>query len=298
MAFQKMEPRTTSGKIYDVQEGLDRAWYAPNGGKMESRNLNADSTHPNPWRPATIWEGNMPGAVTDLNLATWTQPTLQKNEIRFDSNTLGENIRSFGVKGLAIGNFIAVYDLANVKSSKALSIPGKMARWCYVVSPWLAMSTSYAATHHIANKLFPQHENKPGLYASSIITPAMIWGAYKRNWGSGVRFFFCGGILTYAVKYLFDNGLAYYGRNGANESAMSLATDPFGPAAIVSPNDPYHGTARESSKWPNWWQGEDQPAWPVRKYDKELLDKNFDWEPSWKKHLPPEDRNKGPATGS
>jgi len=295
MSFGPDELKTTSGKIYDSPEGLDKSWFAPNGGKLSSRNLNADSTHPNAWRPPTMFESVIPGDFQSLNLLTWLQPTMQKSEITFEKNTLAENIRTYGIKAIALGNIVAVFDLTQVKSSAALTPMGKVARWAYIVSPWVAMSTSYVATQHIINKAFPQHENKPWTYGAAWISPAAVWGTYKRCWGAPMRVFFVGGFLTYAFKYLMDNGIFVF---GPKSSFMGSWFETEANSNAFGASDPVAGTAKENSRNPLWWQGGDVPAWPVRKYDKQLVDRDFDLEPSWKKHLPPEDRNKGPATGS
>lgn len=296
MSFSQDELKTNSGKIYESPEGLDKTWYAPNGGKLYSRNLNADSTHPNAWRPPTLYEKAFPGHYETLNLLTWLQPTMQKTEITFEKNTLAENIRTYGVKAIALGNIVAVTDLMLVKSSIALTPMGKVARWAYIVSPWVAMSTSYVATQHIINKAFPKDENRPWTYGAAWISPAAVWGTYKRCWGASMRVFFVGGFITFAAKSLLDNGIFVF---GPKSSFFGSWFDSRGGSDnAFSSNDPVAGTAKESSRNPLWWEGEDVPAWPVRKFDKQFMDKDFDLEPSWKKHLPPEDRNKGPPVNS
>jgi len=287
------DPKTTSGELFRSPPNLDKAWYAPNGGKLFTRNLNADSAHPNPWRPPTLWEMNIPGNISDFNLGTWTQPTLTKQELTMEHSDLGDNMKSMVLKGIAAGNFIAAHDLIFVKSSMALSPMGKVARWCYLVSPWVAMSTSFVATQHLINKAYPQERYKPWTFGVSMLAPSLIWGTYKRSLGSTVRVALVGGAVAYVFKYMFEEGIALGSKPG-----LSAAWRNWDNSSMLPHNNPFYGTATEENPWPNWWKGQDRPAWVTRKFDKQLLDRETDLEPSWMKHIPPEDRNKGPPVGS
>lgn len=270
------------------EDRKDPAMYAPNGGLLWVKNLNADSTHPNPWRPPTIFEAAFPCFLNDMNLTTWNQPTLVKRELAFEKDGLSEKLRWYGIKSAALGNIFAVWDLAVLNSSQALPPLGKLARWAYLVTPWVGMSTTYVATHHILNKMVKK-PNEPWIYAASWLSPATIWGAYKRSFGSFVRVACIGGFFGYSMKALSNYGIF------AGEITMDgLNRD----GSCNNPiNDPLRGFAKGQGSWANRWMGGDNPSFPLRNYDEEFHGRKWQLEPSWKKHLPEEDRNKGPPTG-
>lgn len=266
----------------------DPALYAPNGSILLVKNLNAESVHPNPWRPPTFFEAHVPTFSNYHNLTTWLQPTLHKNELAFENDGLTERLQWYGVRSIAFGNVFAIWDLTMVKNSKALPPLGKVARWAYLVSPYLAMSTTFIGTHHLINKMVSKpNENKPWVYAASMFSPAAVWGTYKRSLGSFIRLWAVGGFFIWTFKAMNEVGLApawagAWIRDGTNESPI---------------NNPLEGFAKQTSRWANRWMGGDNPSYPQRNFDESFHEKTWQIEPSWKKHIPEEDKNKGPRTG-
>jgi len=278
--------------LFPKKEGRsDPALYAPNGGQLITRNLNADSTHPNPWRPPTWFECAVPDFRPDLNLTTWMQPALIKQDLWFEQKELSEKLTWYGIRAGLLGNVFATWDLLTRPSSQALTIPGKVARWGYLVSPYVAMSTSFIATHHLLNKN-SKKPNEPWIYGASWLPSSAIWGAYKRSVGSFVRSTALGVPLLMLIKKCFDMGVGF---NSLAFKAYNEET--YGHGMSSTANDPRHGFAKTRYDWANNWQSMENPQWPVRNFDKDFWEKEWELEPSWKKHLPAEDRNKGPATG-
>lgn len=269
------------------EDRKDPAWYAPNGGMLYAKNLNANSTHPNPWRPSTIFEANMPAYENKLNLLTWNQPVFKAQKVQYEDDGLGEKLAYYNLKAVVMGNVFAIWDLNIVKTSKALPFMGKVARWGYIVSPWVAMCTTWITTHHCINKMVKK-PNEPWIYGISWFSPAVVWGTYKMSFGSFGRVFFVGGVAHATYKAMMDAGL------GGGDVHRYVNVDGSG---LSTMNDPVHGTAKQSSRWANWWQGGDQPSRPLRNFDEEWYHSKWQIEPSWKKHIPEEDRNKGPPTG-
>jgi len=274
-------------------EGLDSSWYAPNGGKLFSRNLNHDSTHPNPWRPPTIFEATLPGRMDFMNLETWTQPTFVKTQMGFENTDLTEKLRSYGIRGILVGNVFGVHDIMFIESSKKLTPMGKFARWAYVLSPWPAMALTYIGSHHMIN-MKASEKNATWTYGAAAIPTAGIWGAYKRAWGPGIRVALLFGGAAMLVKEVYNSGLmdlryvsAPYKRLVGARDTEDLET----PA-----NDPSMGFAKPTSRFAEAWKGKDTPVYPIRGYDEEKWGQKWDVEPSWKKHLPDEEKNRGPQS--
>jgi len=269
----------------------DPALYAPNGGQLITRNLNAGSSHPNPWRPPTWYETMKPDFYNHLNLTTWLQPALIKQQMEFEKTDLSEKLTWYGIRAGFLGNMWASWDILTKTSSQQLTPWGKVARWGYLVTPYVAMSTSYICTHHIINKMVKK-PNEPWIYAASWVPAAAIWGGYKRSLGSFVRCNVYTIPVLVAIKLMFDSGFGL-----SSPIFQRLLLDPSGSSHIMTVNDPVYGFAKGTSRMPNKWQTAENPTWPVRNYDTEFRGREWELEPSWKKHLPEEDRNKGPATG-
>jgi len=274
-------------------EGLDAAYYAPNGGRLFSRNLNHDSTHPNPWRPPTIFEATLPGRSDFMNLEQWTQPTFVKTQMGFENTELTEKLRYYGTRGILLGNVFGVHDVCFIESSKKLTAMGKFARWAYVLSPWPAMALTYVGSHHMIN-MKASEKNATWTYGAAAIPTAGIWGAYKRAWGPGIRVAILGGLAAMIIKELHENGLMDTRMSSRTDSRMVGYTDK---EDLVSPaNDPSMGFAKPTSRFAEAWKSKDVPVYPIRGYDEERAEQKWDIEPSWKKHLPDEEKNRGPQS--
>ena len=65
------------------------------------------STHPNPWRPPTIFEATLPGRSDFMNLEQWTQPTFVKTQMGFENTELTEKLRYYGTRGILLGKCLS-----------------------------------------------------------------------------------------------------------------------------------------------------------------------------------------------
>ena len=83
---------------------INKSFYAPNGGELVVKNLNVNSTHPNPWRPPTKFEMGCLADNWSMGLNTMTQPTLIPQTPEFERKSLIHNLAIWGSKGFLIGN--------------------------------------------------------------------------------------------------------------------------------------------------------------------------------------------------
>jgi len=264
----------------------DKEWFAPNGGAFSHKNLNAKSEHPNPWRPPTIWESWLKFGNSDMHLTTFNQPVLKSQRIEFEEVGLTKNLQKFAIFGLKAGTTHALLDVAKVKET--LPMRQIFGRWAYITCPWLAMTTSYVAIHQVYN-MMSEEKNQKWMYFADALPSGFIWGIFKRNFGSGFRMAFFGGILGLTYKLAMDTGFGF-GQVFSRALQYSILdnTTPFA--------DPVNNDAKGSFNKPNYWKNSDVPTWPTRNHDEEWRGYQNVIEPSWKKHLPVEDRNKGPPT--
>jgi len=264
---------------------LDKAWYTPNGGKLCVKNLNADSEHPNPWRPFSIWEASLPFGMSDMFLTTNTQPAMKKCEIEFEEVGLARNLQKFAVMGFKLGTTHLIFDwMSNINLVGYKPIA---ARWAYICTPWVGMTTSYAATFQFLN-MTSKEKNQPWMYFASAGPAGVIWGIFKRRFTSGFRMGAFSGFGALVYKYCMDTGI---GIGPYTQLQMK-----YGLNTWVPWNDPVHKEAKEVYKRPNEWKNSDKQVWPMRNFDEEYRGYKNVIEPGWKKHVPEEDRNKGPPT--
>lgn len=264
----------------------DKEWYAANGGKFTYKNLNAKSEHPNPWRPATLWESHIRMGVSDMHLTTNYQPVMKRQSIEFEDAGLARNLQKSSILGFKIGSTYAILNIATLKET----LPAKQVfgRWAYLASPFVAMTTSYCAIHEVYN-MMSKEKNQKWMYFADAIPGAMIWGVFKRSFASGLRAGFYTGLLGLTVKTSLDMGIGF-----GQASSRFLRYDNTDGSTPY--NDPIHNDAKPSFLKPNSWKKSDVPVWPLRNHDEEYRGYKSVIEPSWKKHLPEEDRNKGPPT--
>jgi len=265
---------------------LDKEWYAPNGGKLAFKNLNAKSEHPNPWRPPTLWETHLKFGVSDMHLTTFTQPVMKKQAIEFEEVGLARNLQKWGIFGLKCGTTHYLFDIASLKET----LPRKQlfGRWAYMCTPWIGMTTSFAATHEVMNMMSAE-KNQKWMYFADAIPAGIIWGVFNRSFPSGFRMAFFSGFIAFTYKLAMDSGFGF-----GQVSSRLLKYGMYDNEVPYS--DPINKDAKSTFHKPNSWKYSDQPMWPSRNFDEEYRGYQNVIEPSWKKHLPEEDRNKGPPT--
>lgn len=270
-----------------IMSSVDKLWFAPNGGKLIEKNLNADSDHPNPWRPPTYWEAGMIVGYSDMRITTNTQPAMKSQNIEFEEIGLARNLQQSAILGLKFGSSHAAVDIINV--TKLTDPKQVLGRWAYLTTPYVGMFTTYVAAYYTLN-MMSKEKNQRWMYFSSAIPMGCVWGVFKRNFFSGFRVAGFMGTLMWTYKVMMDNGVGI-GRQ------LETALRYYDADISVPWVDPAHKDAREVTKRPNTWKQADRPVWPMRNLDKEYSGYDGNIEPGWKQHLPEEDRNKGPPTG-
>jgi len=268
------------------EERLDRRYFARNGGALITTNLNADSQHPNPWRPKTVYEAAWFVNMGNMNLLDNQQPALKKRHMDFESVGLGGNLAYYGTVGARIGICHGSFDAINI--TKVTTFSAGLARTLYITVPWVGMFTSYAATYHLVNN-WSQEKHKPRHYAIAALAPGTVWGVFKRSPWSGAHVAFWWGLTTALVKYSNDNGFGF-GPMTAPLFNRELFNQPgWG-------NNPELETARDTGITPNHWKDYDKPMWPFRGFDEGgVNDQKWNIAPDWHKHVSEEERKKGPG---
>jgi len=259
----------------------DKTWYAANGSKLVTKNLNADSDHPNPWRPRNAWEVHVPSVMNDMRITERGQPTMNSIEMEFETAGLARNLFYWGKLGLKFGTTHSILDIMNVSRIPMTNPMGIIGRWAYISTPWVGMFTAAPATFHLLNEM-NEKKNQDWMYWASAAPSGAIWGVFRRSFGVGCLVAATGGLIGYCYKKGHE-----YNMFGPMQSLLKYDM----PDIEIRWNDPLNNEALPVQKVPNYWMTGDKPMWPVRNPNEEPI------EPSWKKHLPPEDRNKGPPTG-
>jgi len=271
------------------EKSLDRRYFAPNGARLAVPNLNADSKHPNPWRPKTVFEAAMLCASGELNLLDNLQPILGKKEMDFETAGLTSNLAYYSNTGLKIGICHGAFDAINITKVKTFN--EGLARTLYLTVPWVGMFTSYAAAYHLVNQ-FTHEKDKPRHYAMAAVAPGSVWGIFKRCPWAGSKVVFWLGSTMALVKLLNDEGFGF-GRMTAPLFDRKLEFQDDLPA-----NDPKNAYARATGPDPNWWKTADRPMWPVRGFDEGgVNDQKWKIAPDWHKYVSEEERRKGPPPG-
>jgi len=251
------------------------------------KNLNAASDHPNPWRPYTLFESGFPMAGTDMRLNTYTQPVLKSKEIEFEEVGLVRNLQKWAVYGFKLGTTHLLFD--HLSNPHLTGFKPVLARWAYICTPWVGMTTSYVATYQFFN-MMSKEKHQPWMYFASAGPAGVIWGIFKRSFTSGFRMGAFSGAAALAYKGMMDVG---WGIGPYTERFMRYGGSD---EHRIPWNDPLHNNAKEVNKRPNTWKQSDTQVWPIRNFDEGYRDYQNVIEPGWKKHLPEEDRNKGPPT--
>lgn len=162
-------------------------------------NLNADSTHPNPWKPRNVWERHTfyynPYKIFRGN-PTDVKPLY--NPISQDPfwSTLG----LAAYRGVLVGSGLAITDIMFISQIQGLR--AQLARYLFVMPPYAAMPISYIATREVMQNFFGDTAT---VYFWSMVAPASIYGAFRNSIGSGVRLF----MLTawFPAAYKLNNDL-------------------------------------------------------------------------------------------
>jgi len=243
-------------------------------------NLNKDSTHPNPWYPPTEFE-RFRGVSLGYRIYHYPYDPigpLKKGKNFLEDDPFLDNCRWGAVTGFKVGTIMALNDIVNVNQIDANR--ARFARFCFIVPPYVAMGVSFICAREVLGNV---SKGKEALwtYPAAMVAPAIIWGIFKNSFTHGVRFAFLGGLVGTCWKFNLDNG-----------NVLDPFRSAINPSGYVKVQDHNHETGihREAHIEVDGWKG-----WPFK------VDSVKTWwtpteEPSWKKHVSPEEAEKGPPT--
>jgi hypothetical protein len=241
-------------------------------------NLNKDSTHPNPWYPATEYERAT--GFTPLYRIYNGDPRgpLTKGYNFIEEDGFLANVRWAAWKGWGFGTILAINDIVNVNRIDAPR--ARLARYCFIMPPYFAMTVSFICAREVLGNV-SKEKNALWTYPAAVIAPGTIWGIFRNSFERGARFTVAGAILAAAWKWNKENG-----------GILVPEGDGFSGTKNYGPQDYDHerGIFRAHNADPQGWKG-----WPFP------IDSFKTWwtpiqEPTWKKHVSPEEAKRGPPT--
>jgi hypothetical protein len=142
------------------------------------------------------------------------------------------------------------------------------------------MTVSFICAREVLGNV-SKEKNALWTYPAAVIAPGTIWGIFRNSFERGARFTVAGAILAAAWKWNKENG-----------GILVPEGDGFSGTKNYGPQDYDHerGIFRAHNADPQGWKG-----WPFP------IDSFKTWwtpiqEPTWKKHVSPEEAKRGPPT--
>jgi len=251
----------------------------PSYSPAQMGNLNKDSTHPNPWYPPTELE-RFRGGVGPYRI--WHNPydpigPIKKAKIFLEQDPFMDNCRFGAVLGAKVGILVAANDIINVNQIDANR--ARFARVCFIVPPYMAMGVSFVCAREVLGNV-SKEKNALWTYPAAAIAPGTVWGLFKNDFLIGLRMTAMMALFATYWKYNHDMGHVY-------DVPWSFLN-----AVHVKNQDYNHETGlhREQSIEAEGWKG-----WPFTANSVKNWWTQTD-EPSWKKHVSPEEAKRGPPT--
>jgi len=255
-------------------------WHKPQMG-----NLNKDSTHPNPWYPPTQYErlGNMAVPYRIYRHPQSTYEPIKPLRNFLEEDDLITNIGWAAWKSFIFGLAFAANDIVvinNIDTRKA-----RFARLCYLVPPYVGMGVSYVCFREALGNV-GKEKNAAWTYPVACIAPGTIWGIVRNSFERGLRFTFFSGVIAACWKWNQQYGGLLSGGHSPHQGLGGYATNENQHLDI----DHQHNKFKRQSQTPEGWKG-----WPFT-----VADYNNWWtpkeEPGWKKHVSPEEAQRGPPS--
>lgn len=247
------------------------------------RNLNAHSTHPNPWRPPNVYESNW-AQYSPLFIRTNLQPKYKPNKDTTISLKPYESMAQWGWIGLKYGSWWTVVDIWHLNPT---TCPRQMlARWAYIAPVYAFLPSSYIASREILSQVARDKDCLWPYLAATVPTSA-IWGLYKGSLGNFARFLSFAFPLAYLYKRYHQNELLFKTRDDT-DAIMAEVILNSNEAPLTGDDDPERGWAKRRSDLANHWR--------IFLGSTPITGAN-EIEPTWKKFLSEEDQKKGPQLG-
>jgi len=262
-----------------IEENPYPSWKKPQMG-----NLNKDSTHPNPWYPPNQYQ-RMVGFAVPYKIFNGPlyQPEALKKPLRnwLEEDDLISSCWWAAQKSFLFGCAAAANDILVVNSIDTTG--ARIARFCYVVPPYVAMGISFVCAREALGNM-SKEKNASWTYPAACIAPGAIYGITRNNFGRGIRFTLFSAVLAAMWKWNSDYG-------GMLNIGVLAGQDTYtGQSDWYTDIDHGKNKYKEMNAWGQGWRG-----WPFR-----IEDRSNWWtpreEPDWKKHVSPEEAERGPPT--
>jgi len=258
----------------------EEVWPGPQPAQMG--NLNKNSTHPNPWYPPTEYE-RIRGMVPPYRILHRNEDPIgpvKKAPNFLEDNPFLENVWWGGKTGFMVGTALAMNDIINVNSIDANR--ARFFRYCFIVPPYIAMGVSWVCARELLGNV-SKEKDAQWSYPVAMLAPAAIWGIFKNSFERGARVAIFGGGAAWLWKYNKDVGDAFQPDKNASSSFQ------YG-WQTSKDYDHERKLYKQQHFDAEGWKG-----WPF------AIDSVKTWwtpteEPRWKKHVSPEEAEKGPPT--
>lgn len=251
----------------------------PSFSPAQMGNLNKDSTHPNPWYPPTELERFRGGAVPYriFHSPFDTIGPLKKGKNFLEDDPFLDNCRFGTMLGFKVGALVALNDIVNVNAIDATR--ARFARICFIVPPYMAMGLGFVCAREVLGNV-SKEKDALWTYPAATVASGTVWGIFKNSFMSGLRVTAFMALFATYWKWNVDLG-------GVADPAWSMLNREHYRVQDYNHETGVHrgqsieaegwkGWPFESSSFKNWWSMTD--------------------EPSWKKHVSPEEAKKGPPT--
>jgi len=155
-------------------------------GCFEYENLNKNSTHPNPWKPPSMfdqWSGQYTAAYKIYRPRceeNFMKPDPTKNGIK--NGAFSERFGLWTYRGFVIGLAVSYLDIVFITQSR--NVRTNIARILYLTPPVMTLPMAYLTTREVLGTTFG--ENQVWTYAAAAVPPAAIWASFRKRFRSGV----------------------------------------------------------------------------------------------------------------
>jgi len=252
----------------------------PSYSPAQMGNLNKDSTHPNPWYPPTEMERFRCAAVPYRILHHSNDPIgpMKPGRNFLEQDPFLDNCRFGAVWGWKIGTILALNDIVNVNQIDANR--ARFARYCFIVPPYIAMGVSYVCAREVLGNV-SKEKDALWTYPAATLAPGTIFGIFKNNFYVGLRV--TGFMALFATYWKWNIDLGHVA-----DTPWSLLN--FDKHSKLQDYNHETGQYRTQTMPAEGWKG-----WPF-KYNSVKSWWSMTDEPTWKKHVSPEEAEKGPPT--
>lgn len=253
---------------YDINkyDHLEVFWSSKNIVTKRAPNLNAHSTHPNPWAPPSPYEGHFFfGPILDrIYRGNPTEITPIRNI--YKENGFWHNLVTFTRRASLIGVFVCAWDYSFIPWTPTWQTI--LARGSYLVLPYTLAGASYVISQDCLESVFGDTMKA---YALAAFPPAVILGIHKGTHWRTFNVFVPLALIGAAYKYNVDMGGFFLPKYPSEMERLYY--------------DPENFKARFINVvMPDGWRG-------VLKHP---MEGNLDKGPSWKKWLDPSKTSEGP----